>query len=62
MNDTIYAHAARWGDAFGGTFGDQGTRTHADWAAEIDFVRNCMEDRVDVVENQFRDDGLWPLP
>jgi hypothetical protein len=55
MSGSIEGESARWGDSLG-----EPARTRSDWENNIAVMRQCADDRLAVVEQQLRDDDLWP--
>lgn len=53
----IDAESARWGD---GPASNNTRRGSSDWNAAVAAERQCIADRFPVVEQQLREDGLWP--
>jgi len=56
FSPAIDAESARWGDATG-----EPARGRAEWSNAVQDRRDCLTDRQSIVENQLRQDGLWPL-
>jgi len=56
VSPAIEAESARWGDG-----GGEPAFGRSQWTGAVEFLRNCLDDRHDIVEDQLRDDGLWPL-
>lgn len=56
VSPAIEGESARWGDG-----GGEPAYGRSDWEYAVQLKRDCFSDRLPIVENQLRDDGLWPL-
>ena len=56
VSPAIEGESARWGDG-----GGEPAYGRSDWEYGVQLKRDCFVDRQPIIENQLRDDGLWPL-
>ena len=56
VSPAVEAESARWGDG-----GGEPAYGRSDWEYGLQLTRDCFVDRLPIIEQQLRDDGLWPL-